>query len=131
MNELENMIAGLPQPEPGKGLDERIGRLLAAGAGPQTAGRWRGLVAWPAVAASCALLGFYIGRASVSAPPTADAVAARRAEHDRGRNSVVAERRIVNLPLEDEQFASLFLRGERGEGPLGHGPLTVKTFTSP
>lgn len=136
MNELERMIAGLPQPEPGKGLDERIGSLLVAGATRRPRARWRRAVVWPAVAACCGLLGFYLGRGSVVReiavqPPALVPNMPGSRDSGPSQNLAAVDPRVVNLPLAEPEFARLFLRSEHGEGAFGPGPLTIKTSITP
>lgn len=131
MNKLERMIAGLPQPEPGKDLDERIGSLLAAGATRRPRARWRRAVVWPAVAACCGLLGFYLGRGSVVQHIVIRESAGQPLDSGPSQNLAAVDPRVVNLPLAEPEFARLFLRPEHGEGAFGPGPLTIKTSITP
>ena len=131
MNELERMIAGLPQPEPGNGLDERIGLLLAAGANRRSPARWRSAVIWPAVATCCGLLGFYVGRESVVRPPVIVPIAPESRDFDPSQNLAAVDSRVVSLPLAEREFARFFLRSDHEEGAFGPGPLTIKTSVTP
>lgn len=131
MNELERMIAGLPQPEPGKGLDERIGLLLAAVATRRSPARWRNAVVWPAVATCCGLLGFYFGRESVGRPPIIAPLAPENRDFNPSHNLAAVDSRVVSLPLAEREFARLFLRSDHEEGAFGPGPLTIRTSVTP
>jgi hypothetical protein len=131
MNELERLIAAVNRPEPGCRLDDRVQTLFAqTRLRPDNPPRMNALVACGA-AVCVGLLGFFVGRLSVSAP-TDPLPAMASASHLRPRpeNPPVATS-VMKVPLGDDQLAGLFVRSAHDEGLLGSGPVTILTSASP
>ena len=75
MNDIERMIAAIVRPGPSRSLDERVQTLLAPEPIRPRKSRWRVAMAWLGTAACVGLVGFYVGRVSVSGQPISAPVA--------------------------------------------------------
>jgi hypothetical protein len=131
MNDIERMIAAIVRPGPSRSLDERVQTLLAPEPIRPRKSRWRVAMAWLGTAACVGLIGFYVGRVSVSGQPISAPVATVAPPSDSQSKSAPSLATVVNIPLGDDQLAALFVRSSPREGLLGKGPFTVEVSTSP
>ena len=131
MNEIEQLIAAIDQPEPTAKLDERVYALFVQPRARMKKPRWMNTFVACGAAACMALLGFYAGRQSSGAAthsyPAMPSAGKSSSRHE-GQHVAV---NVTKVPLGNDQLAGLFVRPNHREGLLGNGPITILTSTSP
>jgi hypothetical protein len=131
MNELEQLIAAIGQPEPTAKLDERVYALFVQTRACAKNPRWMNTFVACGAAACIALLGFYAGRQSVGAATDPFPAMASPVEPSSRHEGQPVAMNVTKVPLGNDQIAGLFVRPNHGEGLLGNGPVTILTSTSP
>lgn len=132
MNEIENLIAGLPCPSPSPNLDARIAQLTTR---PARAGAIRARLRRLGVLAACTacagMVGFALGRQSASAVAGNQPVAPLPA-NPMPPVATPTDRAIVKLELpQSEALARFVMPPRRTEGLFGRGPLEERSGSSP
>jgi hypothetical protein len=130
MNELERLIAHVDRPDPTGWLDARINAVIQSRVTSNKRRRQNEVVAC-GVAACIGILGFFVGRQSVSTAADTSSPMTIATTRDPANEGTLLVTNVTNVPLADDQLAGLFVRRHQREGLLGAGPVTILTSTSP
>ena len=130
MNEIERLLAAVPRPDPSQQLDRRVNNVLSQ----QRLSRLRirkNLLAWCGTTVGVGLICFFMGRLSIQPTLGWTAIKTAPSEPRRLAKSDARSATVLNLPLRQDQLASLFLQTAAPEGLLGKGPVIVEVSALP
>jgi hypothetical protein len=130
MNELERLIANVDRPEPTGRLDACVKALIQSQSSPPTR-RWQNAFVVCGAAACMGILGFFVGRQSVTTATDSSAAMASTAPRHSAEENTLRVANVTSVSLADDKLAGWFVRRDQGEGLLGGGPVTILTSNSP